>query len=242
MNIKIDHASKLPLHFQVEELLRELIEQPNYKKGEFLPAEVELAKQLGVSRNTIRQATNKLEYEGLIIRKKGYGTKVAEKSFTTHLDSWHSFTQEMNESGIAFTNFLIKADWIECDQKVANFFNIPERTKVVQLSRLRGDENGPFVYFESVFHPRIGITPEINFNMPLYELLEKQFNIHATVSRERIKARLATKITAGRLKIKPGEPIMIRERFVSGAGDKPIEYNIGFYSAEKFTYLIEIRR
>lgn len=242
MNFKIDHTSKLPLHFQVEELLRELIENPKYIAGEFLPVEVELAKQLGVSRNTIRQATNKLEYEGLIIRKKGYGTKVAGKSFITQLDNWHSFTQEMNEKGIAFTNHLIKAEWIECDQKIATFFNIPEKTNVVKLSRLRGDENGPFVFFESYFHPRIGISTEDNFNMPLYELLENQFHIQATISRERIKARLATKITASRLKIKPGEPIMIRERFVSGIGDKPIEYNIGFYIAEKFTYSIEIRR
>lgn len=242
MNIGIDHSSKLPLHFQVEELLRELIEQPNYIKGEFLPGEVDLAKQLGVSRNTIRQATNKLEYEGLIVRKKGYGTKVAEKSFTTQLDNWHSFTQEMNENGIAFTNYLISAEWVECDVKIAGFFNIPERTKVVRLSRLRGDENGPFVFFESYFHPRIGVSINENFKLPLYELLENKFNIQATISRERIKARLATKITAMRLKIKQGEPIMIRERFVSGVGDKPVEYNIGFYIAEKFTYSIEIRR
>ena len=242
MKFEIDHSSKLPLHFQVEELLRKLIEQPNYKAGEFLPGEVELANKLGVSRNTIRQATNKLEYEGLIIRKKGYGTKVAEKSFTTRLDNWHSFTQEMNEKGIAFTNSLIKAEWIACDKKIAAFFNIPERTKVVMLSRLRGDENGPFVFFESYFHPRIGISTEENFNMPLYELLENQFNIHATISREKIKARLASKITARRLKIKQGEPVLIRERFVSDPGDKPVEYNIGFYIAEKFTYSIEIRR
>lgn len=242
MNIKINHASKLPLHFQVEELLRELIEQPNYKKGEFLPPEVELAKQLSVSRNTIRQATNKLEYEGLIIRKKGYGTKVAEKAFTTQLASWHSFTQEMNEKGIAFTNYLITAEWIECDEKTATFFNIPLKTKVVMLSRLRGDENGPFVYFESYFHPRIGISTDENFNLPLYELLESRFNIQATSSKEKIKARLASKITARRLKIKQGEPVLIRERFVSDPGEKPIEYNIGFYIAEKFTYSIEIRR
>lgn len=242
MKFEINHSSKLPLHFQVEELLRKLIELPNYKSGEFLPGEVDLAKQLGVSRNTIRQATNKLEYEGLIIRKKGYGTKVAEKSFTTQLDHWHSFTQEMNEKGIAFTNHLINAEWVECDGKIATFFNIPLKTKVVRLSRLRGDEKGPFVFFESYFHPRIGITCDEDFGIPLYELLEKKFNISAAVSREKIKARLASKITAGRLKIKPGEPIMIRERFVSGVGDKPIEYNIGFYIAEKFTYSIEIRR
>lgn len=242
MNFSIDHSSKLPLHFQVEELLRKLIDLPEYKEGEFLPPEVELAKQLGVSRNTIRQATNKLEYEGLIVRRKGYGTKVAEKSLTTKLDSWHSFTQEMNDKGIAFKNFLIKAEWVECEKKIADFFGIPEKSKVIRLSRLRGDENGPFVFFESYFHPRIGISEKEDFNLPLYELLENKFSTQVTTSKEKIKARLASEITAKRLKIKLGEPIMLRERFVSGLGDKPVEYNIGFYIAEKFTYSIEIKR
>lgn len=242
MNIRIDHASKLPLHFQVEELLRNLVELPNYQDGDFLPGEVELSNKLGVSRNTIRQATNKLEHEGLIVRKKGYGTKVAEKSVTTQLDSWHSFTQEMNEKGIAFSNFLINAEWVESDEKVSVFFNIPIKTKVVKVSRLRGDAHGPFVFFESYFHPRIGITPNEDFTLPLYELLEEKFKIHAIISREKIKARLASKIIARQLQITVGEPVLIRERFVSGTGDKPIEYNIGFYIAEKFTYSIEIRR
>lgn len=242
MNLKINHSSAVPLHSQVEDLLRKLIELPRYQAGEFLPKEVDLARQLGISRNTLRQATNKLEYEGLIVRKKGYGTKVAEKSFTTHLNNWHSFTQEMNEKGIAFSNFLIHAEWVDPTDKIASFFSIPHQTKVVKLSRLRGDENGPFVYFESYFHPRIGITPDENFKQPLYELLEEKFKILPATSLERIKARLATQITANRLEIKKGEPILIRERFVSDPGDRPIEYNIGFYVAEKFTYSIEIKR
>lgn len=242
MNLKIDHSSLVPLHAQVEELLRKLIKLPKYHKGEFFPSEIDLAKQLGISRNTLRQATNKLEYEGLLVRKKGLGTKVAEKTLTTHLASWHSFTQEMNDRGIAFTNFLINAEWKECNENIANFFNIPKNTKVVKLSRLRGDENGPFVYFESYFHPRIGISIEEDFNQPLYELLEKKYKTPATLSREKIRARLASKITAKRLKIKQREPVLIRERFVSDHGERPIEYNIGFYIAEKFTYSIEIRR
>lgn len=242
MNLKIDHSSAMPLHAQVETLLRELIEMPQYQAGEFLPKEVDLAKQLGISRNTLRQATNKLEYEGLIVRKKGFGTKVAEKSFTTQLNNWHSFTQEMNERGIAFSNLQVATGWVEADEKIAAFFSIPLNTKVVKLSRLRGDENGPFVFFESYFHPRIGITPDENFQQPLYELLEQKFKVVPVTSREKIKARLATKITANRLQIKKGEPILIRERFVSDPGDRPVEYNIGFYIAEKFTYSIEIRR
>jgi len=242
MNLKIDHSSAMPLHAQVESLLRELIELPQYQAGEFLPKEVDLANQLGISRNTLRQATNKLEYEGLIVRKKGFGTKVAEKSFTTQLNNWHSFTQEMNEKGIAFTNLQVTAGWVEPEEKIAAFFSIPPQTKVVKLSRLRGDENGPFVYFESYFHPRVGITPNEDFNQPLYELLEQKFKVVPVISREKIKARLAAKITANRLQIRKGEPILVRERFVSDPGDRPVEYNIGFYIAEKFTYSIEIRR
>lgn len=242
MKFEIDHSSKLPLHYQVEELLRKLIEQPKYQKGEFLPPEVEMAKTLGVSRNTIRQATNKLEYEGLIVRKKGFGTKVAENTLTTQLNSWHSFTQEMNEKGISFKNYLVKAEWVEASDKIANFFNVPEKTEILQITRLRGDDAGPFVYFESYIHPRIGISEGENFSLPLYELLETKYKTPVAVSQEKIKARVATKITADRLRIKKGEPVLIRERFVSDPGNRPVEYNIGFYIAEKFTYSIEIRR
>jgi GntR family transcriptional regulator len=72
MNITIDHHNKILLHLQVEALIRKLLNgEPEYKNGAFLPKEQEPANRLGVSRNTIRQATNKLEYEGVLIRKKG---------------------------------------------------------------------------------------------------------------------------------------------------------------------------
>jgi GntR family transcriptional regulator len=138
MKLQIDHASPVPLHLQVEALLRQLIEMPQYKAGEFLPREVEMAKQLGISRNTIRQATNKLENEGLISRKKGLGTKVAARTLTTRLDNWHSFTQEMNDSGIAFTNYLIKASLEEIDERLATFFNLPEKIPTGEAGSSQG--------------------------------------------------------------------------------------------------------
>lgn len=242
MKFKINHSSKLPLHYQVEELLRELIEHPDYQNGKFLPPEVELAKTLGVSRNTIRQATNKLEFEGLIVRKKGFGTKVTSQSLTTQLDSWHSFTQEMNEKGISFKNYLIKAQFVDSSEKIATFFNIPIKSKVLLITRLRGDDKTPFVYFESYLHPRMRVPENEDFSQPLYELLESKYQTPVSVSYEKIKARIASKITANRLRINPGEPVLIRERFVSDPGNRPVEYNIGFYIAEKFTYSITIKR
>lgn len=242
MELKIDHSSPVPLHYQVEELLRKIIELPEYKNGGFLPKEVELAKRLGISRNTIRQATNKLEYEGLLVRKKGVGTKVSENTVTTSLDSWHSFTQEMSEKGVVFVNFRIETNWIKADAKLAAFMQIPEDTEVLCLVRLRGFEDGPFVYFESYFHPRIGLTGKEDFIRPLYDIIEHDYHVVPVLSREKIRAKSASAITAKRLKIRSGDPILVRERFVFDPGNRPIEYNIGFYIAEKFTYTIDIKR
>ena len=242
MELIIDHSSPVPLHYQVEELLRKLIELPEFKNGGFLPKEVDLAKRLGISRNTIRQATNKLEYEGLLIRKKGVGTKVSQNTVTTSLDSWHSFTQEMSEKGVVFINFVIETNRVKADAKIAAFMQIPEETEVLCLVRLRGFEDGPFVYFESYFHPRIGLTGKEDFTRPLYDIIEHDYNVVPSISSERIRAKSASAITAKRLRIKRGDPVLVRERFVSDPGNRPIEYNIGFYIAEKFTYTIDIKR
>ena len=242
MNLKIDHSSPVPLHAQVEKLLRDMIELPQFKNGGYLPKEVELAKKLGISRNTLRQATNKLEYEGLLVRKKGVGTKVAQNTVTTHLQHWHSFTQEMNEKGIKFKNYMLTTDWVGASEKLAKFFEIEENKEVLRMSRLRGDDDSPFVYFESYFHPKIGLTGEEDFARPLYDILEEDFHVVPTFSNERIKARSASVITAKRLKIKKGEPVLVRERFVLDPGQRPLEYNIGFYQADKFTYTINIKR
>ena len=73
--MQIDHNSSKPLHAQAEEILRNLIDSEEYKTGKYLPNEVELSQKLNISRNTLRQAINKLVFEGLLVRKKGVGTK-----------------------------------------------------------------------------------------------------------------------------------------------------------------------
>jgi len=242
MNLKIDHLSVVPIHAQVEELLRKLIEKPPYCDGSYLPPESELAKKLGISRNTVRQATNKLEYEGLIIRRKGKGTKAVQRTVTTQLSNWHSFTQEMNAKGIAFVNYQIESYKTFVSEKIARFFNLPGKTEVVKLIRLRGDSEGPFVYFESYFHPRTGITVDEDFSKPLYDILENKYNTPVALSREEITARKVKPHIASLLNISKNDPILIRERFVSDPGGRPVEYNIGYYVADKFTYTIEIQK
>jgi GntR family transcriptional regulator len=241
MELKISYKSKVPLHVQVEELIRNLLVLPEYKNGAFLPKETELANRLGVSRNTIRQATNKLEYEGLLIRKKGVGTKVApQKKLATQLSNWYSFTKEMQGRGIQVINLSLKIETVLATEKAAFFFNIKPKTPLIKLAKLKGAGENPIVYFESYFHPRIKLSIKDNLNKPLYELLEEKFGIIAERSSEQISAKTAGKF-AEKLKVTKEAPILFRERFVYDVGDRPIEYNLGYYHP-KFTYSIDIRK
>jgi GntR family transcriptional regulator len=241
MKYNIDHKSPLPLHLQVENMLREMVKMPEYQHGALLPGEIELCKKLGIARNTLRQATNKLENEGLLIRKKGVGTRVAEQTFTTYLNNWHSFTQEMNEQGIDFQNLEISTEWVDADSRIAAFMGILERSKILKVSRLRGSEAEPHVYFESYFHPRVGLTGNEDFSQPLYRLLEDKFATIVSLSKERISARLANSLISSKLGIEKDGLILYRERLVFDPGNRPVEFNIGYYRADKFTYAIDIK-
>jgi len=75
--IGLEHGSAIPLHVQVEKMLRDLIRKPEYQNGALLPDEVTLAMKLGISRGTIRAGIGKLVFEGLLQRKAGVGTRVA---------------------------------------------------------------------------------------------------------------------------------------------------------------------
>lgn len=240
MNLRIDHNSKLPLHVQVESLLRSLIELPEFNNGALLPKEIELANKLGISRSTIRQATNKLENEGLLKRKKGVGTTVArKKTLSTGLDHWYSFTQEMKELGIDVRNIFIKTEFVPASEKLANFFNIDTGKLVLKLSKLKGTGDDPIVFFESYFHPRIGLTREDDFTVPLYTMLETKYGVKVVRSNEKILAKVAGRMGV-KLRVAAEAPILFRERFVYDPGDRPIEYNVGYYRSDKFTYSIDI--
>ena len=95
MIYQLDPTSTKPLHIQAEEILRKMILEDEYKDGKLLPNEVDLSKQLNISRNTLRQAINKLVFEGLLVRKKGYGTTVAMQKVMSNAKKWKRFSQEM---------------------------------------------------------------------------------------------------------------------------------------------------
>ncbi|MBC7889893.1 MAG: UTRA domain-containing protein, partial [Ferruginibacter sp.] len=121
------------------------------------------------------------------------------------------------------------------------FFKITLGRPVLKLSKLKGVGKEPIVYFESYFHPRIGVTKEDDFNIPLYTMLEKKYKVKVIRSSENITAMLAGKLGT-KLKVPAEAPLLFRERFVYDPGERPVEYNVGYYRSDKFTYSIDIKK
>lgn len=240
--MQLDHKSHTPLHKQAEILMRKLIETEEYRDGKLLPKEVELSKQLNISRNTLRQAITQLVNEGLLVRKKGVGTKVAKKCIVGGVQNWLSFTQEMKVLGIEVKNFELHVCRKLPIEEIASFFEIGEDKQCLVLERVRGKKEYPFVWFISYFNPAIPMTGDENFKTPLYDILQNEYGVTVITSKEEISARLAGDKVAQKLGISANDPILIRKRFVYDENNKAVEYNIGYYRADSFTYSIESKR
>jgi len=242
MKITLNHSSPIPLHVQIEEQLRIEITSEDYQKGVKLPNEMDLSKQLGISRSTLRQSINKLVYEGLLVRKKGVGTFAKKASIISKAQNWLSFSQEMKALGIEPKNYELHLSWIKPNEELCLFFDIKEDIRILKLERLRGKAEYPFVYFISYFNPRIGLTGNEDFSRPLYEILEQDYNSIVKLSKEEISAISAEAFLAEKLEIKIGDPVLKRKRFVFDPGNRPLEWNIGYYKADSFTYTLEFER
>lgn len=243
MDFKLDTKSPIPLHAQIEQYLRELVQKDEYKKGgQFLPKEDALSKKLGVSRNTIRQAINKLVLEGIIERKKGVGSKVINQKISTRLDNWISFTKEMRNQGIEVVNYLVKISLVEAETNVYNALGIDKNKKIWCLEKLRGSEEAKYLYSVSYFHPRVGIHGKEDFSRPLYELLEMEHDVIVSVSKEKLRAIKPEQRIIQMLDLEENTPVLERERLVCDPGDRPVEYNVVYYNTDYFSYDIDIKR
>ena len=95
--------------------------------------------------------------------------------------AWSSFTEEMNQLGLELKNYSISASFLSAKGEISTKLGILEGKEVLELKRLRGDKDGPFVYFLSYFHPRAGLTGKEDFSQPLYEMLEENYATRAVI-------------------------------------------------------------
>lgn len=241
-DLRLNHGSPVPLRAQVEQLMRDLIQRGEYRDGGLLPDEVSLARRLGVSRATVRAGISRLVYEGLLERKPGVGTRVAPSPVQSGIGAWHSFTHEMERMGITVQTFRIGSEVVPATEEAAAALQIAPQTPALRLDRVRGWDDEPVVHFRSWLHPRLGLTPDTDFQRPLYEDIEERCSVVADRSHEQMTAVAAPEDMARLLAVPAGTPLLRRRRVVLDPGGNPIELAVVHYRSDRFTLTMDIRR
>jgi GntR family transcriptional regulator len=240
--MRIDRRSDLPLHSQIDSLLRDLIRQPRYSSGALLPDEVSLARQLGVSRSTLRAGMQKLIFEGLVERRQGHGTRVSRPPLQSGLSEWHSLTKEMLGHGINIHNYSLNVSLEEPDEEVCNALQLKNSKPLIRVRRLRGWMDERVVLTVSWLHPRLGMRGDENFERPLYEVIEEATSVVLVRSIEEITACLAEKEEAEALCVPEGSALLFRKRTTLDANDEPVEFNMNWYRSDVHSLRMDLRR
>ena len=242
MDPVIDHSSPVPLHAQVEAYLRELIRQEEYRGGALLPNELTLSKRFGISRNTFRTAMDRLVLEGLVVRKKGIGSRVNTAMLTTTLTEWDSFSREMTTKGRVLRTIAKEISWISASEEVAAAMDIQPGTQLCCLRRVKGVDGEPVVLFLSYFHPRVGIRTDETCDGRLYDVLQQRYDSIPEISEEEIGALPAGNAFSHPLRMPPEVPVLFRKRRVLNAAGKILELCYAYYRSDRFCYTIRIHR
>lgn len=239
---EISGLTRIPSRSLTEEVIsriEEAIRTSVFKPGQKLLSEPALALQLGISRNTLREAVNILVDKGVLYRLRGIGTFVSGKSeflMQTNLERVVGTTQLIRDKGHVPGQRGFKLTVEEPNETVAQKLQIDQSQKVLHISRIRtadgipvilSEEYIPLNFLEDVELP---YAAEQSDNWSIYEYLAEAGYL-IDIVRNRIKSLLADRHLARLLEIKKGQPLLGMEQFhYSKNAFKPILFCINYHN------------
>lgn len=229
-----------PLYVQLVDALREKIDS-DMEPGDLLPSERELSEHYGLSRTTVRQALRELESMGLVDRRHGKGTFVAEPHVeATNLSGTYSFTEQMRRLGCNPSTQIIDFGVVDAPKQVASNLDLPLGGMVYSFRRLRLADGVPMMvertYLPASVFP--GLTSELLEHNPLYDVIEKRYGVIIREAKEEFSASLASGEEAFRLGISEGSAVLRLVRRTRDDVGQIVEYTHSVARADQFKYKI----
>lgn len=234
---------KYPYYLQIREFIYNKIVSGEYKAGEKIPSEEELAEMFGVSRMTVTKALTELVNKEYLIREQGRGTFVSKvRKEGTQLDII-GFNDSMVKKGFNVGNVVFESKLILPPKDIAAKLNIPITQKVLYLKRLREINENPIVLQES--YVNVELCPEIidiDFAKDsLYSVIRKHYEEGITRAKDTIEAISADEETSKLLNTDVGFPILLSKRLAFIKNDIPIEYSNSLYRSDQYVIEIEYK-
>lgn len=230
-----------PLYAQVRQRLVQRISTGEWRPGQLIPNEFELAKEMGVSQGTARKALDSLASDGLLVRRQGRGTFVVEH---TPSDMLFRFFNLFDETGAPIVPNSIDARVALAKATAAERkqLRLGPNANVIRISRIRTRLDRPFIV-ETLALPASrfgGLERQTPIPNTLYDHFQKQFGITVTRGDERVSPVLAGKREAKALRVDVGTPLLKLDRRMYDLEDSVVEWRVSFCHLDDGYYEVQL--
>lgn len=231
-----------PLYQQIKELILQSLQAGEWKPGEAIPSEMDLAARFRVSQGTVRKAIDELAAENLVIRRQGKGTFVA-----THSEQQvrYRFLKLMPDSGDRDSEGPAQRSILECKRvrataDVARALSLRSGDAVIQVRRVLSFGSVPTI-LEDLWLPGNafkGLNAEqvAGYHGPTYAMYEVEFGVRMVRAEEKIRAVLPDVQQAELLAVPRQTPLLSVERVAYTYNDVPMELRRGLYRTDSHHY------
>lgn len=231
-----------PLFVLAVDALRSLIEKETFRPGERLPPEDELARQLGISRTTLRMALGHLELQGLIVRRQGVGTYVSSMppfGLRGGLQTLASVQSLARAVGLRTKTLAREVSVVSAPAEWLGKLNVESDTPMSQVKCTIAVEGKPVAFLRSLIPERVVSANDLNGNTgSLLEFLIERGEPRLTHTQSQVFAIEADRVLAEQLDVAVGKALLhLAEVYYSEDG-KAVALSFNYFVSDRFGFYI----
>jgi GntR family transcriptional regulator len=228
-----------PLYQQIKGLILQSLQAGEWKPGEAIPSEMELAARFRVSQGTVRKAIDELAAENLVVRRQGKGTFVATHAEQHVRYRFLKLVPDSGDEGPAQREIL-DCRRLRASAEIARALQLRTGDSVVQVRRVLAFGGVPTILEDMWLpgNPFKGLTAEqlAAHQGPTYVLFELEFGVRMVRAEEKIRAVAADAQQGALLALPEGVPLLSVERLSYTYNDVPMELRRGLYRTDTHHY------
>jgi GntR family transcriptional regulator len=234
-----------PVYFQLQKKLLEEIEEGRWSPGQIIPPERALAKSHQLSVGTVKKAILNLVNEGYLYRIQGKGTFVAGMTLQPESLRYYRFLEDFSDEEVELQIKLLDLKVIKGIDPVNRFLNLRMNQNLFKVTRLFYFDAQALVYCVSylphkMFEDLANLPRQKFENIPLYIALEEIYGLPTISNRELVSAVPADGITAKKMKIPKGHPVLLIEMLSYTYKQTPYEYRQSYCLTDRKAICREI--
>ena len=212
--------------------------------GQRLPSEPDLAKQLGVSRATLREAMRSFETQGLIRRRQGSGTFVVGKTqvMDSGLEVLQSLETIAKRLGLEVSVSDLSIEATVADEELAKMLDVPVGENLTLVRRVVHADDRPVAYLVDILPGTIMRSKDLpaDFNGSVLDFLLGRGDALKT-SRANVTAIGATAEVAKALEIQRGDVLLHFHSQLFDDRGKAVDYSLSYFIPGYFHFHV-VRR